>query len=311
MEEINNEKSKITDLVKSFDFRVEELDTSQLKVIALGIGDLLFRFINIQNKLIETPVYISLNTFITNTLFDNNHNIVNWFKNKLSELKFRLELLNDIINNNYTIKKTDFIFVLDKNNKLLWKCIDSNFNFRDITNFNLNLNPSFFNILPHIENYIIFHTKLRLNSNFNYEQIKKQLRFFFSKLKVKKSNIIILGERTFPKTIESEMHGITTIYNELLELKKFNNIIDLSVPQIYNDLDYNKYKKDICLINKAKWNICIGQGGQLCSSLVFGKTIFYNPIDSDFFYKNNNLFNSGHRYFKKMIPFCNFLIQEL
>jgi hypothetical protein len=122
-----------------------------------------------------------------------------------------------------------------------------------------------------------------------------------------------MGEKNFPITLESKTIGITTIYSELLKLYNFNsnNILDLTVEQIYNELDYTTYKNDISLINKAEYNICFGQGGQLCSSLLFGKTIFFNPLNHNDFYNNINLYNSNHRYFKRMNRMFQYLIQIL
>lgn len=121
-----------------------------------------------------------------------------------------------------------------------------------------------------------------------------------------------MGEREFPKTPEGENDNITTIYDELLLLKKLNsNIIDLTIPIIYNNLNYENYKNDLSLINKANYNVCFGQGGQLCSSLIFGKTIFFNPIEEINFFKNINLYNSGHRYFKRIEMMFKYLLEVL
>jgi hypothetical protein len=106
-----------------------------------------------------------------------------------------------------------------------------------------------------------------------------------------------------PRNTESNFHNITTIYNELLELKKNNDILDLSIYNIYNNLDYDNYKKDINLINNAKYNICFGQGGQLCTSLVFGKsTIFYYKIDNSVL-NNNYLLNNNNFHCKTITSF--------
>jgi hypothetical protein len=92
--------------------------------------------------------------------------------------------------------------------------------------------------------------------------------------------IIILGERYMPRNFETDVHQITTIYNELLELKSNNNILDLSVDNIYDNLNFENYCKDISIIHNAKTNILVGHGGQWVNSIIFGKGMieFTQPI---------------------------------
>ena len=122
-----------------------------------------------------------------------------------------------------------------------------------------------------------------------------------------------MGEQKFKQTTESNIQGITTIYPELLKLYNYNSnkILDLTREYIYNELNYAQYKNDVFLMHQAKYNICYGQGGQLCSSLLFGKCIFFDPIDEEHFFQNMNLYNSGHRYFKKLDMINKFLLQIL
>ena len=280
---------------------------------AIGIGDILFRLINIQEKLIDKPVYINLNMFLNGII-----NSKIWLKNPFNNFMFKISLLNDIIKYNKLITKKDFVFIIT-NQECNVNKMNTEFYFRKIKNYNLLIDCKFYidntiddSIQKFIkEPFIIFHTKLRLNKDYDYNKIKKNLNIFFSGLKVHKFNIILLGEKSFE--ITQEGHNITTIYLELLKLYNHNSnkILDLTKEYIYNELNYDEYKNDICLINKAEYNICYGQGGQLCSSLSFGKTIFFDPIDEEFFYKNINLYNSGHRYFKRFNKNCEYLVEIL
>jgi hypothetical protein len=229
-------------------------------------------------------------------------------------------MLNDICENSDFIKKDNIVFFSNKSLSLIEKVVDTNFNYRELKNFYLSVTPNFFNyqfkekIIDFIKDpFIIFHTKLRLNKNYNYNEIKTHLNIFFSNLKVNKFNIILLGEQKFEDTHESNILGITTIYQELLKLHNYNSnkILDLTKENIYNQLNYDVYKNDICLINKAEYNICFGQGGPLCLSLLFGKCIFYDPIDEAFFFQNMNLYNSGHRYFKRLNMINKYLLEIL
>ena len=125
-----------------------------------------------------------------------------------------------------------------------------------------------------------------------------------------------MGERIFPNTIEVDIHGITTVYNELMELKNNNDIIDISIENIYSNLDYNNYKNDIKLIKNAKYNICFGLGGQLCTSVLFGKstivycksTIIYCTVNSCLntsnFKKNNYFFDNIQDFFNLIKEKC-------
>ena len=70
------------------------------------------------------------------------------------------------------------------------------------------------------------------------------------------------------------------------------NIELLVKPLLYYSILYDEiYIKSI--------NQSFGQGGSLFSSLLlFGKCIFFDSIDETYFYKNTNLYNSGHRFLK-------------
>jgi hypothetical protein len=284
-------------------------ENNNLCYTAIGIGDILFRIINIQENLINKPIYINLNVFM-NGIIDSDI----WIDSPFNNFIFKINLLNDIIKHNKLISKDYFIFVITSENCNINK-IDTNFHYNLIKNFNLSIDDSFYKnntMDERVQNFIkdpfiIFHTKLRLNQKYDCNQIKEDLNTFFSGLKINKFNIILLGEQKFKQNTEASLNKITTIYPELLKLHNSNKILDLTKEYIYNELNYENYKNDISIINKAEYNICYGQGGQLCSSLLFGKCIFFDPLDENFFYRNNNLFNSGHRYFKKLLPMFNYL----
>lgn len=288
---------------------------NMLNYTAIGIGDLLFRIINIQENLINKPIYINLNLFMNGII-----NTAVLFHAPFNNFIFKINLLNDIINNNKFITKNDFIFVITSENCNINK-MKGDLKYKLIKNFNLLTDNAFYNnntLNERIQNFIkdpfiIFHTKLRLNKNYDCNKIKEHLDIFFSGFKIKKFNIILLGEQKFKSNLESSVHDITTIYSELLKLYNYNSdkILDLTKEYIYNELNYDEYKNDICLIHKAKYNICYGQGGQLCSALLFGKCIFYNPIDEEHFFQNMNLYNSGHRYFKKLHMINKYLLEIL
>jgi hypothetical protein len=147
------------------------------------------------------------------------------------------------------------------------------------------------------QEYIIFHTKCRHTKDENYELLKNKIKQFCENYK-SKYTIIIMGEQIFPVTEESIGHGITTVYDELKVLEKNNKVVDLTINNIYNNLNYENYYNDVKLMKNAKYNIIFGRGGPLCTSIIFGKsTIFYyksypkyNELNDDNL-KNNNHFH--------------------
>lgn len=313
-----NSYDNLVDILNKHNYSYIIDNQQNIQYIAVGIGDILFKLVNLQENLVSKPVYINLDIFQSG-LYKNSENSESnvWFDKPYNNFIFRINLLNDIIENSIFFEKKDFIFIITSLNAAVLSKINTTFNYRKLQSFNLSLNPSFYKnntlnetIQKFIKDpFIIFHTKLRLNYDYNYNEIKNHLNMFFSGLKIKKFNIILLGEQKFKPN--NEDHGITTIYPELLKLYNYNSdkILDLTKEYIYNSLDYDEYKNDIYLVHKAEHNICYGQGGQLCSSLLFGKCIFFDPIDTDAFYENMNLYNSGHRYFKNLDMINKYLLQ--
>ena len=105
------------------------------------------------------------------------------------------------------------------------------------------------------------------------------------------------------------MHGITQIYNELLNLKKNNQVIDMSIDCIYSNLNYDTYKKDIQIIKNAKHNISFGVGGPFCNSICFGKsTIIYCKSHIMPFNQNTMLNNNVH-HFNAVEDCVNYIIE--
>jgi hypothetical protein len=96
--------------------------------------------------------------------------------------------------------------------------------------------------------YVIMHTKCRHLFGENYSLLKENVKLFCNIAKFR-YRVIIMGEREFPCTVEVIAHGITTVYNELLGLKNNNNIHDITVDNIYNNLDYDSYKNDVNIIS--------------------------------------------------------------
>ena len=257
---------------------------------ATGIGDILFYYLGIKNNIFLEPFYFNLNYF--SKLY--------YKQNPINQLEFRIKLILDLLKfNNISSEMIQFVFSDNYHQKVV-NCHEyklySDFNLQINDTIYENENKEYLYKINNNEEYIIFHTKCRHLIYEDYPLLKSTIKNFCNK---HKSNfkIIIMGERTFPDTEEAYEHGITTIYNELMELKNCNNIIDLTIENIYSNLDYENYKKDIQLIKNAKFNICFGLGGQFCSSVIFGKsTIVYckvlDLLNTDNFNKHNYYFSN-------------------
>ena len=243
---------------------------------ATGIGDILFRILCIKNKLINCPFNINLVNFTKPY----------YMSDPINQLEFRMQLIMDLLKYN-NIDNNSINFTFSNNMD-----INTTLPYIHINNFKLYIDDV--TTYSDTDKYIIFHTKCRHDSTEDYTFLKNKIRTFCKTFK-SKYKIYIMGEQIFPITEEVIAHGITTIYNELLELKNHNDVIDISIKNIYNNLDYNNYKKDVFLIKNATYNICFGQGGQLCTSLILGNsTIVYykiNDVLNDEFLKSNNHFH--------------------
>lgn len=233
----------------------QDIILNKNEIIQTGIGDILFASCLLKQGLIKSPLYINLNIY-KNNIYELN-NVNNLFD-------FKLKLLTNIFNTE------DIIFFNDTN------VIYSNWQHQFANLKETNTLHKYFNLTNlYNKDYIVFHTKCRFTSYFDYTLLKNNLSIFLKSFKTN-YQIIILGERIMPTNFETNIHKITTIYNELLELKNNNDILDLSIDNIYDNLNYDNYCKDLSIIYNAKTNIIVGHGGQLCNSLLFGQnTILY------------------------------------
>ena len=257
--------------------------SNKLDTHATGIGDILMYLLCLKYKYITIPYYFNLHLFTSPY----------YMSEPINQLEFRIKLILDIIKYN-NLNKEDIIFIYNPIYKL-----KLNIPYNNIKNFLLDFKDSNnINLTDKKKEYIIFHTKLRQNINTTeIDKLKNKIKEFCKEFK-SKYKIYIMGEKTFPITEESKKIGITTIYDELTELKNNNSVNDICIDNIYNNLNYDNYKKDIELIKNAKYNICFGQGGQLCTSIVFSKsTIFYYPSNTGNIFNENNLKQNNHYYY--------------
>jgi hypothetical protein len=126
--------------------------------------------------------------------------------------------------------------------------------------------------------------------------------------------IIIWGERIMPSNLETNIHKITTIYDELKQLNTHNNILDLTEENIYDNMNIDDYLKLLNIYNKSKVNIFCGiSGGNLASCICFGnKSICFNSkcgldniLDNDKLCDNIVICEEYDIFFSSIKNMCN------
>ena len=102
-----------------------------------------------------------------------------------------------------------------------------------------------------------------------------------------KYKIVIMGERAIEPNYEysagfSEASGAYSMYSEAVSHVPGKNIIDLTVPALgLTSPDFDKFRRDCHIINKAKACLSFGFGGGFCMAMAFGKTLCYKNYDNE------------------------------
>jgi hypothetical protein len=167
-------------------------------------------------------------------------------------------------------------------------------------------------IIPY-DNYIIFHTKVRIdhpdmNHKFNDSDIKT-ISIFLENYKTDKT-ILLLGDRHVEKNIETTYHNIKTLYDNLLILNNNNNVIDLTHENLCSGNDnFENFIYEMQLINNAVCNITFGIGGNfvLCQSFSKNNLCYVSDYlnHNEFFIRkaqnvNNNLYSDINKFLQKI-----------
>lgn len=272
---------KVKLLIKQYNFNYVVDYINKYKYHAIGMGDILNAFCYIKEKIMLSPFIFPIQ-FFQNT---------DYYLEPMNALEFRFKLIHELIQSNQ-LDNSDFLIVIPQDFifdslytiPLTEWLIQSENTYIPIcnikvTSFKLDLKSINKDIIPIEllnEPYLVFNTKLRFINNYDYITLRKNLEIFFKNYKTKYI-IVLLGEQHFGYTNEGCIHNIQTMYDELLQLKNNNNVIDLTTKTIINNLNYELYVKDISIMHYAKYSICCGVGGHFCSSLAFAQnTITYN-----------------------------------
>lgn len=163
-------------------------------------------------------------------------------------------------------------------------------------------------------NYIIFHTKVRLDGQmdkfFNHDL--PLLDTFFKNFKTDKL-IIILGEKKIEECYEQKVHNIITIYDKIIQLSENNKVVDLTESELYSgNNDFNMFLNDIELINKAYTNISFGIGGPFNLCQAFSKNSicyvsnFSHPVLLEYININKDIYRDIEPFIDRMNLLSNY-----
>lgn len=149
------------------------------------------------------------------------------------------------------------------------------------------------------EDYLVFHTKIRLDGEskaFLSEQ-KQAFNSFLKNFKTSKK-IVLLGEREIPDKFNQNV-----IYKDLLVLKDNNDIIDLTEEKMITSPKWELFERDVSIIHNADLNIGIGYGGNMVISSAFSdKNCFYiGNLKHNYFNScRNSVFSDLGKFFNKI-----------
>lgn len=157
--------------------------------------------------------------------------------------------------------------------------------------------------------YIVIHTKIRFDYYIN-NFYNNDYKIILDYLKNKKFNlpVILMGEKEeIEQNEEVKIHGITSLYNELLVIKNNNTLYDLTRSGLYSDNTIEMLEDDIDIINGAELNICFGYGGmlQICAAFSQNVLCYAGGLQHEILNIYNNtstikVFNSLSNFLEKL-----------
>jgi len=230
----------------------------------LGIGDLLIlKMIQISNNLVINCINI-------------NHDLIKQFCENYEQ---KIKTITKIIQ----LLFPDTAYYIN-NHPINFDSIIKTYKIKQTYMYDHINTVNFINIKNEHSDYIIFHTKLRhdtLIARF-HKEIMNELRHFLSNFASSKK-ILLLGERSVGKNLETRTHGTTHLYDVLLLLKNNNCVIDLTHDVLTcGNPDFNIFLHDVQLVHNASCNITFGIGGpfNICKSFSKNNISFIPFYDS-------------------------------
>lgn len=236
-----------------------------LRGTATGIGDIAFYIRSLKLGLVSGPIYFNVNV----------RSLFLIYKDPANALEFRIAYYKQLLEDNDLPQDTiQYIYSSELEPE---QHFDRN---------RMTFTPLSFSVPPipaelQDKKYIVIHTKCRHTKKLNYAMLKECIKEFSSKVEIS-IPIVLMGERTFPKNFEHEVHGITTVYNELQGLKEKNKVFDYTKEEIFDSLNFEEYKKDLAIMRGAQLNIHFGLGGSFSTCMNFCRnTISYIPLSDE------------------------------
>jgi len=139
---------------------------------------------------------------------------------------------------------------------------------------------------PAFDNYIVFHTKVRMENMIRFvtHDFNLLIKFFTSFKAAHNQTIILTGEKIIEECREKHALHIISLYQELLKALSINNkVLDLTKENLCSgNPDYEDFENDINLIHHANCNVSIGIGGNthLCHAFSLKNITFCGPLDA-------------------------------
>jgi len=172
-------------------------------------------------------------------------------------------------------------------------------NEHDIRPVKPNLKRYLWDLAPRIQDdYVVIQTKSRLFNHADLYITGNRIWESISRLS-NRYKIVVMGERAIEPNHEyiTYLPNMTcSMYDEIVDHIPKENIIDLTVPALgITSPDFDKFRYDCHVINKAKACLSFGFGGGFCIALAFGKTLCYKNYDNEetsFLFPKDNIEDS-------------------
>jgi hypothetical protein len=150
------------------------------------------------------------------------------------------------------------------------------------------------------QKYIVLTTRARDFSSLTYENIKQPLFDAINDVaKSKNIKVLLLGDRDMGKTLDVTVHGIFSIYDDILSYLDPSIIIDRTVekPLASSPIGLRGLQQDCLWMNESLGVISLGIGGNVSLSVasesrVISLSDFTRPLHDiwqDLYYEKTNL----------------------
>jgi hypothetical protein len=138
--------------------------------------------------------------------------------------------------------------------------------------------------------YVALSTKLRYFNRTKFNEIAPQFFEIINQL-TNKYKVVVLGERIVEMNAEYQYWGaneIYSIYDDIINNIPPEKLVDLTIPVLgITTPKLSQIQQDCLILNKAKFAVTFGVGGNFCMATAVANTIGYridNDISTDVIY---------------------------